>query len=146
MARQISNPAALDAVANVHCRLLETLDGYDRMAADVRPGLRDTADRFRALHFVQARQLATILAHHGREADCTGSYFGTVEEGVMSVSSFYHEAEEDILTQIRTGEAQVLDAFDAAARAALTGEDLARIRLMRSELQQMLTRARPAAA
>jgi uncharacterized protein (TIGR02284 family) len=133
-------PAALDAIATLHTRSVDTLAGFAKMVEKAEPDFRPIAEDFRALHARHADGLARILAAHGRTPDRDGSFMATVNKAVIAMRAVFDDIDADLMTAIRNGEDHVLTAFDDALAQPLSAAESANISEMRDDLRDLLNR------
>ncbi len=126
-----------DALANLHTRTVDVLAGFEKMVEKAEPSFRPVAIRFRDIHARHAAVLAPMLAMLGRTPDTDGSFMSAVNRSVVTLRALVDEIDADVVGQIRSGEQNVLDAFDDAIAASPEKghPDLAD---MRAELQAAL--------
>jgi hypothetical protein len=129
---------ALDAIATVHTRTVDTLTGYAKMVEKADPAFRPVAEAFRALHARHADTLARMLSDHGRAPDLDGSFMGTVNSTVVTLRAMFDDIDADVLTSVHNGEEHVLDAFDTAIGEPLPAADITQLGDMRDALIDLL--------
>lgn len=134
----IATEDELDALHALHTRIVDTIEGFDKMVEKAEPSFRATADRFRTLHARHERQVARLLADSGRTADPDGSFMGTVNRVVVAARALFDAVDADVMQQVRSGEQHVLDAFDEAISHTADGHRVAHLRTMRRELADQL--------
>lgn len=130
----------LDALADLHTRSVDALAGYETMVDKAEPEFRDVAERFRSIHARHVAALSEMLGQAGGEPDAGGSFMATVNKAVVGMRSLFDDIDAGVMNQIRSGEAHILDAFDAAISAAQPA-DQAHLIGMRGELQGALDAA-----
>jgi uncharacterized protein (TIGR02284 family) len=133
-------PTALDAIATLHTRSVDTLAGFAKMVEKAEPDFRPIAEDFRALHARHADGLARILAAHGRTPDRDGSFMASVNKAVITMRAVFDDIDADLMTAIRNGEDHVLTAFDDALAQPLSAAESANISEMRDDLRDLLNR------
>lgn len=127
-----------DALAELHKRTVDALAGYETMVDKAEPEFRDVARRFRDLHSAHAHRMAAMLVAHGRSPDTDGSFMATVNRTVVAARAWFDEIDADVMAQVRSGEAHVIEAFDEASTRLEGTEQAAAIREMRGELDTLL--------
>lgn len=129
-----------DALVALHNRTVDALAGYAEMVEKAEPSFRSVAEEFRALHAMQADQLARMLADLGREVDADGTFMGTVNAAVVSVRAFFDTIDEGVMDNIRDGETSVLSAYEEAIATAREPASRAALVEMRAALLTLLER------
>ena len=124
------------ALAAIYDRSVDSVKGFAKMVEKAQPSFRATAARFRALHASHVSRLAGLLADQGVAPDADGSILGTVNQAVVSFRAFFDEIDEDVMDQVRSGEAWILKAFDKAI--AEQPKAAAPLQAMRAELTNLL--------
>jgi hypothetical protein len=131
-----------EALVTLHRRTVDALKGYVKMVEKAEPEFRPVAQRFHDLHMRHASALARQLSAMGVTVDRDGSLMGTINETVVGLRAFFDEIDEDVMTNIRNGEKNVLDAFDGVLNVELSPEDSAALVAMRKELVALLDETR----
>lgn len=125
-----------DHLRDLYTRIVDAKAGFDVMVDKAEPEFRDVATSFRDMHARHAEQIARLLHGH---VDADGSLMGTVNKAMVSIRALFDEIDEDVMDQVRNGEAQVLSAFrEAEANSAAPHE--AQLIAMRAELEDLLQR------
>ena len=132
----------LDAMHVLHTRIIDTLAGFDKMADLAEPSFRATVGAFRNLHARHEVEVARLLTEAGQVADADGSFMGTVNRAVVVARALFDEIDTDVMSQVRSGEQYVLDAFDQAIGHTGDSRRVARLRAMRREVEEQLAQAR----
>lgn len=133
---------AQDAVATLLTRTLDALEGYRVMVDKAEPGFRPVAEQFRALHAAHAEALAALLHRLGRTPDLGGSFMGTLDKAVVTLSAVFGTIDRHDMTHIRSGERTVLDGFERALAASLPAAERDRVLAMQADLTALLDRTR----
>lgn len=127
-----------NALALLHKRTVDALAGYETMVDKAEPDFRDVARRFRDLHSAHARRMAAMLVAHGRSPDADGSFMAMVNRTVVAARALLDEVDTDVMAQVRSGEAHVIEAFEEASTRLEGTEQAAAVREMRGELDTLL--------
>lgn len=130
-------------LADLHTRLIDTLDGYDKAAEKAESEFLGVVEEFRALHQRHAQQVIAMLAALGHNPDPDGSVIGTVNRAVIEVRSWFSEIGHNIMDGIADGEKRVLEELDAAIAAATSIERRAELDQMRGDTITVLQRHAP---
>jgi hypothetical protein len=109
------------ALAELHTRLLDTIDGFDTILARAEPEFRPIAAEFRSLHIHQAGSVASMLETDGHDLSRDGSMFGAVNKAVVTMRSWFDDISVNIMDAVVNGEKHVLEAYDDALQRV--GED-----------------------
>lgn len=125
-----------DHLRDLFTRIVDAKAGFDIMVDKAEPDFRDVAVSFRDMHARHAEVVADML--HGN-VDVDGSIMGTVNKAVVSLRAWFDEIDEDIMDQVRHGEAHVIDAY-RTAEAHASGPDQSRLIALRAELEDLLDR------
>ncbi len=107
----------LDRLAEVHTRVLDTLDGFDKLQEKAEPEFKPIALAFQQMHKGHERDLSDALVTAGREPEQDGSFFGGINRAMIEIRSWFEDVTADVMDRVREGEKHVLDAY-ADARAA----------------------------
>lgn len=129
------------AIVTLHNRSVDAARGFATMVEHAEPAFQTTAENFRAIPAGNALQLARLLAEAGVEVDDTGTLMATVNQAVVTLRSIFDAIDDDVLVQIRSGEAHVPDAFDAALDAPLDVGVHTELLRMRDELSDLLAQS-----
>lgn len=129
---------AKDALAEVHTRTVDALAGFETMVDKAEPDFRPIAIELRELHEAHARRLAAMLVARGCTPDADGSFMSTVNRAVVAIRAWLGTVDDDVVDQVRSGEAHVIQAFDDAATHLDGTEDAVALRDMRGELDAAL--------
>lgn len=128
----------LDVLIDLHTRSLDTLEGFEKMVDKAVTSFRPTAERFRALHENHVIQLEGMVRDCGGIPDDDGSFMATVNRAVVSLRATFDDIDTDVMVQIRSGEDNLLAAFDRALAAPLPNPDQQSVTRMRAELAGLL--------
>lgn len=126
------------AVSHLHNMTVDAATGFATMVEKSEPEFRNTAEQFRGLHATQADRLARMIIDLGGEVDPDGTLMGSVNKAVITVRSWFDEIDDDVMDQVRSGEDNVLEAFDAAIASSIPDQHRAALREMRGELTALL--------
>ena len=135
----------IEALVELHTRLLDTLDGYDKIIEKAEPEFQAVAEEFAALHRGQSRRIAAMLVELGQEPDGDGSVFGSVNRAMVEVRSWFDDIGHNVMDALRQGEKHVHDGFEAAIAASPSVERRGRLEIMRKELLGLMERHAPPA-
>lgn len=141
-ASEETTPDTNDGIAILHTRTVDALRGFAKMVEKAEPEFRPVAQQFHDLHARHAEALAKILAAAGREVDANGSFMGAINETVIGLRAFLDEIDEDVMNSVRSGEDNILKAFDGALEVGLPPEQEMAIIAMREELAALLSATR----
>lgn len=128
----------LDVLIDLHTRSVDTLRGFEKMVDEAVVSFRPTAERFRALHENHVIQLDGMVRDCGGMPDDDGSFMATVNRAVVSLRATFDDIDNDVMDQIRSGEDNLLAAFDRAVAAPLPNPDQQAVTRMRAELAGLL--------
>lgn len=123
------------ALAVLHDRNIDMVKGFATMAEKAEPTFRDTAERFRALHARHADALARLLADLGVDTSPDGTLMGYVHTAVVSVRAFLDAIDEDVMDQVRAGEASLMQSYDDAIAESVAHGFVSTLQQMRAEVQ-----------
>jgi hypothetical protein len=129
----------VEALRRAHDRTVDAAAGFETMVAKAEPQFRPVAERFLDLHRRHALAIAGMLRTCGVEPDADGTLFGTVNRVVLAARAFI---DEDVMANVRRGEASVLEAYEDAARAGLADRDREAMRGLHAELSALLAETR----
>lgn len=129
---------SLGTVSHLHTLSIDTLRGFQKMVAKAEADFLPTAKRFAALHSGQVAQLDKMVRDIGGVPDANGSFMGTVNVAVVSVRAVFDAIDMDVMDQIRSGEKNVIAAFDHAIEVSLPHGDRQALIKMKAELIQLL--------
>lgn len=130
----------VDALVRLHNRTVDALAGYAKMVEKADASFKPVAEEFRALHATHAEQLVRLIAGYGREVDEDGTLMGSVNVAVVSLRALLDRIDSDVMDNIRSGEENVLTAFDEAIAAADDPALTTDLMHMRDELTALLDR------
>ena len=133
---------SLDALTQLHTLSVDTGRGFDKMVKKAEPDFLPTADRFRALHSRHTARLDAMVREMGGLPDTDGSFMGTVNVAVVSLRAVFDAIDADVMDQVRSGEANVIAAFDRAIAASLPKGHRDALVDMKTELTRLLDDAR----
>ncbi|QYK41449.1 MAG: DUF2383 domain-containing protein [Paracoccaceae bacterium] len=132
----------MSVVVIAHERTVDAAAGFDKMAEKAEPHFRPVAERFLGLHQRHALILAGILRKGGIEPDEDGTLMGTINRAVVATRAFLDEIDEDVMAQVRRGEAHVVEAYENALHAGLPDPDRQVIADLHEELTALLAETR----
>lgn len=130
-------------LAELHTRLIDTVEGHDKIAEKAQPEFVAIAEEFRDLHRDQAQRVASMLAGLGHDPGRDGSVFGTVNRAVVEVRSWFDDIGHNVLDAVRQGEKHVHDAYEEAIAASPSIARRATLEAMRQDLVQLVQRHAP---
>lgn len=129
----------LDRIAEVHTRVLDTVQGFEKLIEKAEPGFLPIARTFLDLHTTHARELALYLSSKGRDPHDDGSFFGTVNKAMIEMRSWFSDIDHNVMDQIKEGEKHVLDAYQQAREGAQTVEANAMLMRHADEINTLMT-------
>lgn len=109
---------ALDLVAEVHTRVLDTVAGMEKLHDKADADFKATAQDLLAMHRRHEADLSAYLVAQGRDAQEDGSFFATVNRAVIEMRSWVDDISDNVMTQVKEGEKHVLEAYSDALEAA----------------------------
>ena len=130
-------------LAELHTRLIDTVEGHDKIAEKAEPEFVAIAEEFRDLHRDQAGRVAAMLAGLGHDPSRGGSVFGTVNRAVVEMRSWFDDIGHNVLDALRQGEKHVHDAYEEAIAASPSLSRRAALETMRQDLVQLVERHAP---
>lgn len=133
----------IDLLHDLHTRLIDTLDGYDKVLEKAEPQVLGVVEEFRGLHGGQAEKVRAMLLELGAGGGSDGSFRGAVNRAVVELRSWFTEIDRNILDVIVDAEKRLLGAFEDVFEASPSVERRARIDQMRGETLLLLTRHAP---
>ncbi len=128
------------ALAELHTRLLDTIEGYDKILDLAEPEFARIADDFRVLHIRQADSVAAMLSQDGHDPAQDGSIFGRVNRAAVVLRAWFDDISTNVMDSLVEGEKHVLEAIDTAIRAARDTERRRILTRQRAELVALLDR------
>ncbi|WP_170971806.1 DUF2383 domain-containing protein [Rhodobacter sp. SY28-1] len=134
---------AWEAVAIARTRTLDALAGFEKMAEHAEPDFAPIVRAFVELHRRHGEEFTRLLADNAVAPDEGGSIMGTVNRVVVATRALFDEIDEDVLTQIHSGERHVVDAYAEAADTNLPETARDKVAEMLVELREILTDTRP---
>lgn len=129
---------SLDALAQLHTLSVDTERGFDKMVKKAEPDFLPIAERFRALHGRHIARLDAMVREMGGLPDTDGSFMGTVNVAVVSLRAVFDAIDAEVMDQVRSGEANVMTAFDRAIAASLPQGHRDALTAMKTELTKLL--------
>ncbi len=134
----LSATDGLDAVSQLHRLSVDTERGFTKMVEKAEPAFQDTATRFRDLHSHHLGRLNGMVRDMGGQPDVDGSLMGTVNVAVVSLRAVFDSIDFDVMDQVRSGEDNVVTAFDRAIGASLPQGHRDALMDMKNELITLL--------
>lgn len=128
---------------DLHTRLVDMLDGFDKMLEKAEPEFLGVAADFRGLHRGQAERVCGMLAELGEDGGSDGSILGTVNRAVVEMRSWFTEIGPNILDGIVDDEKRLIGDFDAVIAASASVERRGRLDRMIGETVTLLQRHAP---
>lgn len=128
---------------DLHTRLIDMLDGYEKVLEKAEPEFVGVITEFQDLHLRQLDRVIALLQELGREPASDGSMMGTVNRAVVEVRSWFDDIGHNVLGAIADGEKRLLGDFDAAIEVTPSVDRRARIDQMRGETVTLLQRHSP---
>ena len=138
-----SSEDELRRLQDLHTRLLDTLDGYDKVLEKAEPDFAALVEEFRTLHTGQTDGVRALLRELGQPLASDGSLMGTVNRAVVEIRSWFDDIGHNVLDGLVDGEKRLLESFEAARDASPSIERRGRIDQMRAETLLLLQRHAP---
>ncbi|MCC5973674.1 MAG: DUF2383 domain-containing protein [Rubellimicrobium sp.] len=135
-----------DEIARLHqllIRLVDTLDGFDKVLEKAEPEFVGVAEDFCGLHRGQIERVRRMLVDLGEDGGSDGSVLGTVNRAVVEMRSWFTEIGPNILDGIVDGEKRLIEDFDAVIAASPSVERRGSIDQMLGETVALLHRHAP---
>ncbi len=110
---------SLEALIDLHTLSVDTLHGFQKMVEKAEPDFQPIADRFSALHGRHVARLDNMVREMGGLPDADGSFMGTVNSAVVSLPTVLDAIDSGVMDRVRSGEQNVLAAFERAIAASL---------------------------
>ncbi len=132
------NERRIDALAEVHTRVLDTIAGFEKTVDKAEPEFEKTAQTFLWVHRRHEEELATALRRFGREPQDDGSFFATVNRAAIEVRSWFEEVSTNIMDRVIEGEKHVLESYEAAAAAGLDASTRTMLERHAEEIRTLL--------
>ncbi len=133
---------SLNALSLLHCLSEDTRRGFEKLAAKAEAGFQPTAERFAALHARHTARLDRMVREMGGLPDTDGSFMGTLNVAVVTLRALFDAIDTGVMDRVRSGEDNVLDAFDTAIAASLPQGHNEALLQMRAELTDLLDATR----
>ncbi len=127
-----------DALAHAQTRTIDAREGFAKMAEHAEPAFAPVVARFLALHTRHGEELTRLLSEAQQASDPDGSMMGTINRMVVATRAFFDDIDEDVMIQIRSGEENVIDAYQAAIDSLLPADVQQKLSVMLSELDDLL--------
>ena len=128
----------VQALVELHTRLLDTIEGFDSILDKAEPEFRPVAADFRALHIRQSQTVARMLRAMGHDPDQDGSIFGAVNSAAVAARSWYEKISTNIMDALVQGEKHVLEAYNGAIEKAASPDRERVLRADRAALVALL--------
>ena len=133
---------SLNTLAQLHILSIDTRRGFEKMVKKADIDFQPTAERFSALHGRHVARLDAMVREMGGVPDSDGSFMGTVNTVVVSLRSVFDAIDMDVMDWVRSGEENVLTAFDHAIAASLPQGHREALIEMKTELTRLLHETR----
>lgn len=133
---------SLDALIALHTLSVDTRLGFQKMADTAEPEFPPIAERFNALHGRQIARLNIMVREMGSLPDKNGSLMGTINVAVVGIRAALAAIDKGVTDQVRSGEQNVLAAFDRAAQVSLPQGHRDTLTQMKAELTGLLDETR----
>lgn len=133
----------IEKLEELHTLLIDTIAGYDKVLEKAEPEFVGTAEAFRGLHATQVERVAKMLRDLGGEIDAQGSFFGTINRGVVEMRSWIDDIGHNILGALVDGEKRVIDAFEDVILVSPSVERRGALEQMQGQIKLMLQRHAP---
>lgn len=143
-AREAQHSDAWEAVGDARTRTLDALAGFEKMAEHAETDFVSIVQAFVALHTRHGEELTRLMTEHHVAPEDDGSFMATVNRVVVATRAFFDKIDEDVLSQIHSGERHVLDAYDKALTTDLPQAVRERLSTMHVELRELLDDTHPA--
>ena len=129
---------SLEALTLLHTLSVDTRRGFEKMVEKADADFQSTAERFSALHGRHVARLDTMVREMGGLPDADGSFMGTVNVAVVALRAVFDVIDTDVMDRVRSGEDNVLVAFDDAIAASLPQGHRQALTEMKAELTGLL--------
>jgi uncharacterized protein (TIGR02284 family) len=133
---------SLEALIELHALSVDTLRGFEKMVEKAEVDFRPIADRFSALHTRHVARLDNMVREMGGLPDEDGSFMGTVNEAVVTLRAIFDAIDSGVMDRVRSGEENVLAAFDRAIGTSLPEGHHSALTQMKEELTGLLDETR----
>jgi len=130
----------IEELAELHTRLVDTVDGFEKMIEKATPELAPIARDFHALHGAHARAIAGMLSQDGHDPAQDGSIFGAVNRGLVAARAWFDDVGLNLMEPLIQGEKHVLDAYDAAIDSAADAARREALEVMRARQIEVMDR------
>jgi uncharacterized protein (TIGR02284 family) len=148
MLNDADNPSGLGAIDSLepltvlHTLSVDTRRGFEKMVEKAEVEFQLTAERFSALHGRHVARLDNMVREMGGLPDEDGSFMGTVNTAVVALRAVFDAVDHEVMDRVRSGEQNVLAAFDRAIAASLPQGHREALSQMRAELISLLDETR----
>jgi uncharacterized protein (TIGR02284 family) len=133
---------SLEALILLHMLSVDTRRGFEKMVEKAEVEFRPTAERFNALHDRHVVRLDNMVREMGGLPDEDGSFMGAVNTAVVSLRAVFDAVDNEVMDRVRSGEENVLAAFDRAIAASLPQGHREALTQMKAELTGLLDETR----
>lgn len=108
----------IDRLAAVQARVADAIPGYDTLMKRCEPEIEHVVRDFREAHERHNHELCARLQMLAKEPDANGSFFSTINRAVVEARAVFSEVGTNVLPQVLSGEAKILELYASAALAA----------------------------
>lgn len=129
----------LDRLAEIHTRVLDTINGFEKLIDKAEPDFIPVAKAFHDMHTRHERDLAEYLLKAGRDPEQDGSFFGSVNKAVIEMRSWFSDIDHNVMDQVKEGEKHVLEAYQEARDSAQTVEANSMLMRHTEEIDRLMT-------
>ena len=135
-----SNEDRLDKIAEVHRRVADVIEGFDKLAEKAEPSFRPVAEAFLAMHHAHEAQLTAYLMREGRTVSDQGTFFGAVNRAVIAARSWFEAVDASVMDRVKEGEKHVLEAYREARETGQSVEANALLTQHMSDIDALLVK------
>lgn len=133
---------SLEALIELHTLSVDTRRGFDKMVEKADADFRPIADRFSALHDRHVARLDMMVREMGGLPDADGSFMGAINSAVVTLRAVFDSIDSGVMAQVRSGEENVIAAFDRTIAASLPQGHTEALIQMKGELTAILDETR----
>jgi uncharacterized protein (TIGR02284 family) len=133
---------SFDVLSKLHKLSVDTRRGFEKMVEKAEVEFRPTAELFSTLHGRHVARLDTMLRDMGGLPDEHGSFMGSVNVAVVSLRAVFDAIDMEVMDSVRSGEENVLAAFDRAIAASLPLGARETLTQMKAEVTELLDQTR----
>lgn len=130
----------LERIAEAHRRVVDVIEGFDKLVEKAEPSFRPVAEAFLTMHRRHDRELAAYLERAGREASEHGTFFGTVNRALIEARSWIENVDEGVMDRVKEGEKHVLEGYAEARDIGQTVEANAMLRQHMADIDALLVK------